>query len=187
MPTHGEQYTEGELIELLKEHDERGLSYLYDKYSHALFQVIHQFVPQQESAEDVLQQVFLKVWNNIGSFDSSKGRLYTWMLNIARNQAIDYTRSKDFNNRSKTTELPANVYKEANPGAVAIRDVGLQRVLEQLPPDSRRLIELSYFMGYTQDEISGILQMPLGTVKTRIRAVIMQLRKVLNTNSISGS
>lgn len=180
-------YTEEELVGLLKAHDERGLSYLYDRYSNALFQVIYQQVPEQVSAEDLLQQVFLKIWNGIDSFDASKGRLYTWMLNIARNRAIDHTRSKDFNKQSKTASLPENVYKEAGTEASGIRDVGLQRTLEKLPVETRRLIELSYFQGYTQDEISKMLQIPLGTVKTRIRAAILQLRKILNPNTVSGS
>jgi len=173
-------YTEAELLQGLQSHDEQAFSFLYDRYSKALFSIILPIIPQQELAEDVLQEVFVKIWQNIQSYDETKGRLYTWMLNIARNLSIDRTRSKDFNNRSKTTELSENVY---NVRQVEIRmdDVGLKKTLSNLPEENRRLLELAYFQGYTQEEISKILNIPLGTVKTRIRSTIIQLRKILST------
>lgn len=173
-------YTEAELLQGLQLHDERAFSFLYDHYSKALFSIILPIIPQQELAEDVLQEVFVKIWQNIKSYDETKGRLYTWMLNIARNQAIDRTRSKDFNNRSKTTELSETVYNERQVEA-KMDDVGLKKTLSNLPEESRKLLELAYFQGYTQDEISKILNIPLGTVKTRIRSTIIQLRKILST------
>lgn len=173
-------YTEAELLQGLQLHDEQAFSFLYDHYSKALFSIILPIIPQQELAEDVLQEVFVKIWQNIKSYDETKGRLYTWMLNIARNQAIDRTRSKDFNNRSKTTELSETVYNERQVEA-KMDDVGLKKTLSNLPEESRKLLELAYFQGYTQDEISKILNIPLGTVKTRIRSTIIQLRKILST------
>ena len=173
-------YTEAELLQGLQSHDQQAFSFLYDHYSKALFSIILPIIPQQELAEDVLQEVFVKIWQNIQSYDETKGRLYTWMLNIARNLSIDRTRSKYFNNRSKTTELSENVY---NVRQVEIRmdDVGLKKTLSNLPEENRRLLELAYFQGYTQEEISKILNIPLGTVKTRIRSTIIQLRKILST------
>ena len=173
-------YSEAELLQGLQSHDQQAFSFLYDRYSKALFSIILPIIPQQELAEDVLQEVFVKIWQNIQSYDETKGRLYTWMLNIARNLSIDRTRSKYFNNRSKTTELSENVY---NVRQVEIRmdDVGLKKTLSNLPEENRRLLELAYFQGYTQEEISKILNIPLGTVKTRIRSTIIQLRKILST------
>ena len=173
-------YTEAELLQGLQSHDEQAFGFLYDRYSKALFSVILPIIQQQELAEDALQEVFVKIWQNIQSYDETKGRLYTWMLNIARNLSIDRTRSKYFNNRSKTTELSENVYNERQ---VEIRmdDVGLKKTLSNLPEENRRLLELAYFQGYTQEEISKILNIPLGTVKTRIRSTIIQLRKILST------
>jgi RNA polymerase sigma-70 factor (ECF subfamily) len=103
------------------------------------------------------------------------------MLNIARNQSIDRTRSKDFNNRSKTTELSETVYNDKQSIEAKFDDVGLKKTLSNLPEESRRLLELAYFQGYTQEEISKMLNLPLGTVKTRIRTTIIQLRKILST------
>ncbi|MDB5192382.1 MAG: polymerase sigma-70 factor [Segetibacter sp.] len=170
-------YTETELLESLKSHDEQAFIYLYDNYSKALFTVIHGIIPQKDAADDILQEVFVKIWQYISTYDSGKGRLYTWMLNIARNRAIDAMRSKDANKQAKTITLEDNVY----PGEVMIniKDLGLQKVLNGLPKESRKLLELSYFMGYTQDEISKMLQIPIGTVKTRIRTTLISLRKIL--------
>jgi RNA polymerase sigma factor (sigma-70 family) len=172
-------YTEESLIQQLKVHNEQAFNYLYDKYSKSLFGIIYQIIPTQEVAEDVLQQVFLKIWKNIDSYESSKGRLYTWMINITRNQAIDYTRSKDFNRQEQTVGISDNVYNtESNTGG--FRDSGLLKVLEKLPVDKRKLLEFSYFLGYTQEEISKIMDIPLGTVKTRLRNTLIDLRKIMN-------
>jgi RNA polymerase sigma-70 factor (ECF subfamily) len=178
--TQGITYTETELLQGLQSHDEHAFGFLYDHYSKALFSIILQIIPQQELAEDVLQEVFVKIWQNIKLYDASKGRLYTWMLNIARNQSIDRTRSKEFNNRSKTTELSETVYNNRQGTEANIDDVGLKKTLSKLPEESRRLLELAYYQGYTQEEIAKILNIPLGTVKTRIRATIIQLRKILS-------
>ena len=179
--TQGITYTEAELLKGLQSHDEHAFSFLYDHYSKALFSIILPIIPQQELAEDVLQEVFVKIWQNIKLYDASKGRLYTWMLNIARNQSIDRTRSKDFNNRSKTTELSETVYNNRQGAEAKIDDVGLTKTLSQLPDESRKLLELVYYQGYTQEEIANMLNIPLGTVKTRIRATIIHLRKILST------
>ncbi|MDQ3551352.1 MAG: sigma-70 family RNA polymerase sigma factor [Bacteroidota bacterium] len=177
-----ELYTEESLIQQLKLHDEQAFNYLYDNYSKSLFGIIYQIIPTQEIAEDVVQQVFIKIWNNIDSFEPSKGRLYTWMINITRNQAIDYTRSKDFNRQEQTIAITKNVYNtESN--TAAISDTGFKKILEQLPVEKRKLIELSYFLGYTQEEISKIMDIPLGTVKTRLRNTLIDLRKMMNLKS----
>ena len=94
-------YTEEELVALLKRKDAHAYSLLYDNYSAALFGVITRVVAAEEIAEDILQDVFVKIWKNIENYDASKGRLFTWMLNIARNAAIDYSRSKQFKIENK--------------------------------------------------------------------------------------
>lgn len=172
-------YTEQELIQALQARSEAAYGYLYDNYHRALFAVIIGMIPQQEVAEEVLQDVFLKIWQNIGSYDPGKGRLYTWMLQITRNGAIDKLRSKEINNRNKTRELSETVF-DGNHGATdSIRDAGLGAVLNSMPADTRRLLEMAYFRGYTQEEISKDMNLPLGTVKTRIRTALINLRKAV--------
>ncbi len=171
-----QHYTEDELLTSLKQHDEQAYRFLYDNYSKAIFTIIKQIIPQQEVAEDVLQESFVKVWQNIQTYDISKGRLYTWMISIARNLAIDRTRSKEFNKQSKTTTLQDNVTMMSGTVENKFADTGLQKVLTTLPSDNAKLIDLAYFKGFTQEEISKILMIPVGTVKTRMRSAISFLR-----------
>lgn len=171
------------MLQALQAHDEAAFGFLYDAYSKALYSVILGIIPHTETAEDVLQEVFVRIWQSIGSYDPAKGRLYTWMLNIARHAAIDRLRSKEFNNSAKTTELKEHVYEEREGNAGKSEDVGLKRVLNSLPAEARRLLDLSYFQGYTQEEIARMLNIPLGTVKTRIRTTIMHLRKLIEGNN----
>lgn len=177
----GNTYTEEELVRVLKLHDEQAFRYLYDHYSKAMFAIIFQIVHRQEIAEDLLQQIFLKVWKNISSYDPSKGRLFTWMLNITRNHSIDYTRSKEFNKGGQTLSLSENVYDQ-KVDVAAIQDIGLKKILEKLPAEKRKLLELSFFNGFSHQEIAEMTDTPLGTVKTRLRSIIIELRKILNVD-----
>ena len=179
-----QKYTEDELLTSLKQYDEQAYQFLYDNYSKAIFTVIKQIIPQQEMAEDVLQEAFVKVWQNIQTYDISKGRLYTWMISIARNLAIDRTRSKEFNKQNKTASLQDNVPILGNTEENKFSDVGLQKVLTTLPADNARLIDLAYFKGFTQEEISKIMMIPVGTVKTRMRSAISFLKNKIKPNSI---
>jgi RNA polymerase sigma-70 factor (ECF subfamily) len=103
------------------------------------------------------------------------------MLNIARNASIDTLRSKSYQNSQKNQELPENVYKGASNQTTQqnVDNIGLKKVLEKLKPEHRVLVELAYFKGYTHEEIAGMMTIPLGTVKTRIRNALLQLREYL--------
>ena len=174
-------YTEQELVMMLKGRDNQSFSYLYTNYSSALYTVILQIVPDEELASDVLQEVFINVWRKIDSYDQSKGRLFTWMLNIARNAAIDFLRSKAYQNSKKNQELPdtfhTNIASQIT--QMNVDNIGLKKTLEKLKVESRVLIDLAYFKGYTHEEIAEIEKIPLGTVKTRIRTALIQLREHL--------
>jgi len=172
-------YTESELVQLLKQRQQHAFSYLYDHYSGALLSVIAGIVPDAALAEDVLQDVFVKIWRQIESYDATKGRLFTWMLNIARNASIDTLRSKGFQNSRQNREMTENVYDAAGTVSTNTDVMGLRKVVHQLKPEYKVLIELSYFEGFTQDEISKMLDIPLGTVKTRLRTALMQLKQQL--------
>jgi RNA polymerase sigma factor (sigma-70 family) len=174
-------YTEQELVFLLKDRDNQAFSYLYDNYSGALHSIILQIIQENELACDVLQEVFINIWRKIESYDPVKGRLFTWMLNIARNASIDTLRSKNYQNAKKNQELTDNV--DIKTGAQAtqlnVDNIGLRKILEKLKPEQRILIELAYFKGYTHEEIAEIEGIPLGTVKTRIRNSLLLLRAYL--------
>lgn len=164
---------------LIKNRDQKAFAYLYDNYAKALFSVINTIVQDVEESEDVLQKTFLKIWDNFHSYDISKGRLFTWMLNISRNMSIDYKRSK--NNKNKVQNIDLNVYNLNNLTTAedSLDTIGLKKVVENLKPEHLILIELSYYKGYTQEEISKELDIPIGTVKTRIRKALLILREQL--------
>ena len=172
--------SEIELVSLLQSKQESAFSYLYDNYSGALYGVIMKVVFKEELANGVLQDVFVKIWKNIEQYDSTKGRLYTWMLNIARNTAIDTLRSKSYNQDQKTTDIDNNVYLNDYRKSTSNNTdtLGLKQSVMKLKPDFRILIDLAYFQGYTQDDIAKALNIPLGTVKTRMRNAIMELKSI---------
>ena len=175
------KYSEEELVYLLKGRDQSAFSYLYDNYSAALYGVIYKMLENRELAEDVLQESFLKIWNNFSNYDSLKGRLFTWMLNITRNLTIDTIRSKGYKKQSKiqNSENAVNNISDKANTAESFDALGIRKHLTLLKNDQKKIIDLAYFDGLTQDEISKTLNIPLGTVKTRMRAAIIELRNVL--------
>lgn len=137
---------------------------------------------QEAVAEEVLQDIFLKIWDRIQYFDSSKGRLFTWMLNIARNQAIDKTRSREISQLRKTDDLENFVYQidRTDFGQTSIDAIGLKEVMQKLPDEQRFVVEQLYLKGYTQSEVAEEFNIPLGTVKTRLRMAMNELRTILS-------
>lgn len=163
---------------LLKQKSKDGFDYLYKQYSAALYGVIMRVIADEQTAQDVLQEAFVKIWNNIEKFDPSKGRLYTWMLNLSRNAAIDKLRSKGEVMKGKIQTGEDNVYKVENEAKTEQQTdtIGLRSAVGDLKPEYQAIVELAYFKGFTLDEISKTLDVPLGTVKTRMRKAISLLR-----------
>lgn len=170
-----------ELIPLLLRKEQRGFTIMYDMYSKSLFAVIANLIKETEEAEDVLQEAFVKIWKNIESYNESKGRLYTWMLNIARNSAIDKLRSKGYNNSQKnlSSDNFVHLLDDSNKLINRIDTIGIHEFVKKLKPKCIQLIELLFFQGYTQQEASEELEIPLGTVKTQNRSCINDLRTYL--------
>ena len=173
------KYDERELVLLLKQRSQTAFSYLYDNYSGALITIIKSIINDEELANDVLQEVFIKIWKQFESYDSHKGRLFTWMLNIARNASIDTLRSKGYQNSQQNHELTEDVYTKGGTSETRTDQIGLRKLVQGLKEEYKVLIELSYFQGFTQDEISKMLSIPLGTVKTRLRNALIQLREII--------
>ena len=175
------KYSEEELVLLLRQQDQQAFSYLYDNYAAALNGIIYRMVDEKELAEDILQEAFIKIWNNFSQYDNSKGRLFTWMLNIVRNLTIDTLRSKGYKKQHKISgdENAVSNLSENGGGAERFDAMGVRKQLANLKPEQRTIIDLAYFNGYTQDEIAKEIGIPLGTVKTRMRSAIIELRKIL--------
>lgn len=138
-------------------------------------------IPGQEQAADVLQEVFVTIWKKIDLYDESKGRLFTWMLRLTRNMAINQTRKKNFKVHSKNEDISnyVSVIDQKSNENSSINHIGLRQQVHKLRPEYKDVLELSYFQGFKQEEIGEILKIPLGTVKTRMRNAIIELRKEL--------
>lgn len=174
------RYREQDLVTQLKTNDRIAFEYLYDHYSAALYGVILKIVKDEEKAADVLQDSFLKIWRSISTYSPEKGSLFTWMLNVARNTAIDKLRAE-----AKTTNkvIRLDAFADLDPGIsdgwyrnIQLMDVGAW--VERLSPERRIPIELVYFQGYTHEEVAEKLSIPLGTIKSRIRKGLQELRSI---------
>ncbi|HEY0667294.1 MAG TPA: RNA polymerase sigma factor [Sphingobacteriaceae bacterium] len=173
---------EAEIIKAIRNRERIGAEALYDMYSSSLYGIIYRIIQDEESGQDLLQETFVKIWNSIDSYDETKGRLFTWMVNIARNLSIDKLRSKDFRNSSKNRDIEnsVNLIDDQRNTSLNTETLGVKEMVDNLKPDAKAVLDLVYFKGYTHAEASEELGIPLGTVKTRIRIAIQSLRKLFN-------
>lgn len=169
---------ETDLVAQIQSGDESAFAELYDSYSAMLYGIITRIVSDQEDAANLLQDCFIKIWRNIESFDPTKGRFATWLINVARNTAIDFTRSKYFSQQRKNQNLDYLVSSEPISSATqfSVETMGLRQLVDKLPPVCRQVIEWMYFDGFTQQEIAENFGIPLGTVKSRTRLALKELR-----------
>lgn len=172
------------IVALLRQDDKSAVSLLYDNYSDALFGVILRIVNQEALAEEILQDTFLKIWKYRESYDESKGRFFTWMLNIARNTAIDQTRLKSFSQKNQDIDNVVSIIDSREQENFNVDAIGIRELIEKLPEEHRSIIDLVYFKGYTHIEASEVLSIPLGTLKTRLRLAIIQLRKTFGLSVV---
>jgi RNA polymerase sigma-70 factor, ECF subfamily len=174
--------TETEIVALLHSGNERAIDIIYDNYADALYGILCKILNNDIQAEDALQMSLVKIWKNGASYDSSKGRLFTWMLNIARNTALDMLKSKENKNQlqNRNVEDVVSIIDNNNNTNLNIDTIGIKKVIANLPADQQQIIELMYFKGYTQAEIAEYIPMALGTVKTKLRNAIIALRKIFN-------
>jgi len=175
--------TDGDLLVRLQKRDPQALAELYDRYGKMVYGLILRIVSDTGTAEDLVQETFLRVWNRAQGFDSEKGAVGPWLMAVARNRAIDYLRSQGRRIQSSVefneTEHPslfANLQTEMLQFDVIKR---MKTALERLDGKQRKAIELAYFEGMSQTEIAEHMGQPLGTVKTWVRKALQQLREEL--------
>ncbi|MEM6963488.1 MAG: RNA polymerase sigma factor [Bacteroidota bacterium] len=172
---------------MLHQSDKRVMAIIYDQYSPALYGVVLRIVHSEAIAEDVMQDAFIKIWKNGTTYDRSKGTLFTWMLNITRNTAIDKVRSKSYRNGEKIQTLDHHVYNQASQNhSIKPEEVGLKELLNGLDPKYKKVVDMIYFGGFTQKEVSEHLNIPLGTVKTRLRIALRELRTMFDVSNVIG-
>jgi RNA polymerase sigma-70 factor (ECF subfamily) len=172
------QETDESLLERVEKKDQEAMASLFDRYGGLVYSVALRVLKDSGRAEDLLQDVFFQLWRNPGSFVSSRGSLGAWLLVVTRNRAIDVLR------RRRPTESVDDypIFSGEDLTAEMERSAMMQKVrivLTSLPQEQRNALELAYFEGLTQTEISQRTGDPLGTVKTRIRLALMSLRKAL--------
>lgn len=166
-----------DLVQGLINKDRKSFDILYKNYSSALYGVALRITRIDEVAEDVLQESFVKIYKNIHKYDESKGTLFTWILNICRNSAIDKIRyGREFKN-VPFDSLDLNISNDTNP-EVELANSELWALLDKLDNGHKEVLKLSYYFGYSHKEISEILKIPFGTVKSKIRIAIRELRKI---------
>ncbi|MEO6685858.1 MAG: RNA polymerase sigma factor [Dyadobacter sp.] len=182
-------HSEAELVFLLKCNNRQAFEYIYDHYAPGLFGIICKIVRDANKADDVVQDSFLKIWKNIQTYSPEKGTLFTWMLNVARNTAIDQLRA----DLKFEAHIKLDIMSESQLTSTSVFQptqitMDLRNFVEGLLPERKQLIELVYFQGYTHEEASEHLRLPLGTVKSRVRTALKDLRQVFYVpSSVSGS
>lgn len=185
--THGNADDEVELMKRIQARDADAMSELYDIYNRLLFGMVISIVKKREEAEDVLQEIFVKIWNKADSFDPERGNVYSWIVTLARNRAIDRLRSKGYKTQQKQSvslheplfSLEGDKYDPMETTIFSDRAELVKKALDKIPEKQSEVIKIAYYRGMTQSEISDHLDIPLGTVKTRTRQGMMKLKSIL--------
>jgi RNA polymerase sigma-70 factor (ECF subfamily) len=171
-----------ELLHAIARGDESALAALYDRYHSILLGLLLRILHSRVEAEDVLQEVFLQIWQRAANFDEARGRAFTWMVTLARSRAIDRLRSLQSRQRADDTALrdaPEAVGDASDDAYHSEQREIVRAALAEIPEEQRRALLLAYFEGLTQSEIAARLGQPLGTVKTRMRSGLGKLRDLL--------
>lgn len=182
-----EPISDADLIRRISNHDEAALSLLYDRYRTILFGLLSRILNNRSEAEDILQEVFVQVWQKAQNFNAERGKAFTWLVTIARSRAIDRLRSL------KTRTL---AIEKANENNLLYTDSKIEQnlflrgrqkhvrtALSQLPETQSSILLMAYFEGYSQQEIADRTKIPLGTIKTRMRVGMTKLRETLSVDS----
>lgn len=169
-----------ELISLVENDDPKAFSVLYDRHSRSAFSLAYRMMGERQAAEDLIQEVFLRVWRSTGSYRAERGSVRTWILSIVHHRGVDLLRSHASRRRTQdrveaTAEMaqPSEAFPEAWRNSQ--RDQ-VRRALDTLPSEQLNVLELAYFSGYTHVEIAELLNLPLGTVKGRMRLGLKKIR-----------
>ena len=177
-PKDQPQVTDSVLMSRIRAGDEDALAALHDRYAQVVYSVALRVLGETTQAEDILQEIFLQLWRDPQRFDSNRGSLGAWLAVIARHRAIDHLRRR----RPESDIEDVVVSVDSNLERITDRNMAMAKIrsaVEQLPAEQRQPLELAFFHGLTHPEIAAKTGEPLGTIKTRIRAALQALRKVL--------
>jgi RNA polymerase sigma-70 factor (ECF subfamily) len=169
------------LILQFQKKDVKAYEKLYNLYCDSISGVVNNIVKNDDVTQEITQDVFIKAWNKAETYSAKKGRFFTWLLNIARNAAIDYTRSKKFkqSKQNLNADFFVDILETSSNLDKLTNTIGLKEFVTKLGDTCKSVIELLYFKGFTQKEASEELDIPLGTIKTKNRTCIGELRTML--------
>ncbi|WP_246043124.1 sigma-70 family RNA polymerase sigma factor [Fodinibius saliphilus] len=184
---HGNSDDEVQLMKRIQSRDAYALEELYELYERLLFSMVLSIVKKREEAEDLLQEIFVKIWKKAESFDPERGNVYSWIVTVARNKAIDRIRSKGYKTQKKQSvsiheplfSLEGDKYDPMETTIFSDRAELVKKALDKIPEKQSEVIKIAYYRGMTQSEISDHLDIPLGTVKTRTRQGMIKLKRIL--------
>jgi RNA polymerase sigma factor (sigma-70 family) len=170
-----------QLITQFQQKDIKAYEKLYNMYCDSISGVVNTIVKNEDVTQEITQDVFIKAWNKSDSYSAKKGRFFTWVLNIARNAAIDYTRSKKFKQTKQNlnSDFFVDILESSDSLDNSTDTIGISEFVKKLGDKCKDIIELLFFKGYTQKEASEELYIPLGTIKTRNRNCIAELRTMV--------
>lgn len=172
---------EQDLVKRVKQQDKHAFGELYDMFSDALYGVCLTLLKDQDEAGDALQNSMVKAWERFDSYDPDKAALYTWLLNITRNDCIDRLRKKGRRPQIQAIENSVSgIDASGKSSDMNIKEdvIGLKEAVGKLNKDQKFVIDAAYFQGFTQQEISDEYNIPLGTVKTRMRSAMKELKRL---------
>lgn len=183
-----EQPSDAALMDRLARKDSSALEALYDRYSRPVYSLVLRIGQQAATAEEIVQDIFLQLWRNAHLYQSSRGRLEPWLFTMARNRALDHLRLKMEKQRRRedSIDLHPPAFVAPNPETLFDRKRRAEKVramIQSLPDQQQRAIQLAFFEGLTHSEIAQVLREPLGTVKSWIRGGLLRLREALEEAS----
>lgn len=174
---------EKHIVELLQDRDEKAISLLYDNYGNTLYGVAFKVLKDEELAQDVLQESFIKIWKKSDSYDASKAKLFTWLFRITRNTAIDKLRSVKSKTEKEIQIDVSNVYNIGERGIMP-ELIDVKENLNKIETKYRVVLEALFFEGMTQQEACEELDIPLGTIKSRLKIGLRELRKIYSPSMV---
>jgi RNA polymerase sigma-70 factor (ECF subfamily) len=189
---HRERYAwpDERLMEAVVARDDLAFAVLYDRYVDVVYSTAYRVLRDVQLAEDATQDIFVRLWRTPGRFEPARGRFVTWLLSVVRNRAVDELRARGRRRRregnpgSPESDFLETIPCDSDDPVVSVqlheRQALVRTALATLPREQRLALELSYFSGLTQQQISDSLHEPLGTVKTRIRLGMQKLRRALD-------
>lgn len=175
---------DGELVRLMRQRNPEAFELVYERHAAAALGLARAMLRERSLAEDVTQEAFVAVWRGCANYRPERGSVRTWVLGITRNRAIDALRRRSSQERIRASAeaFPERLAEREPTASAVVRDDEARDVrtaIETLPDDQREAIELAFFTGLSQTEIAGALELPLGTVKGRMRLALNKLRRVL--------